>query len=228
MVFTQANLNANAGGSGQPFVNQGVLNEVPVPLPPLAEQDEIVRRVEALFKLADAIEKRVSMATARADKLIQAILAKAFCGELVTTEAELARNEDRSYEPASALLERVRHERMTPKTSRPKRGGKHISKAKRMDKRNGKLSRFVKLKAFSVLGHNAVHLLGQIEEKIGDREFSIEEAYTLTSLERGELKSAFFELLNPFAEKKEHESAFVKMKFSKAKDGYIYKLKRGK
>jgi type I restriction enzyme S subunit len=29
MVFTQSNLNANAGGSGQPFVNQTVLSEVP-------------------------------------------------------------------------------------------------------------------------------------------------------------------------------------------------------
>jgi len=111
MVFTQANLNANAGGSGQPFVNQKVLNEVAVPLPTLAEQHEIVRRVEALFKLADSIEKRVAAATARAEKLTQAILAKAFRGELVSTEAELARREGRSYEPASALLARIKAER---------------------------------------------------------------------------------------------------------------------
>jgi type I restriction enzyme S subunit len=80
-------------------------------LPPLAEQLEIVRRVEALFKLADAIEKRVASATARAEKLTQAILAKAFRGELVPTEAELARQEGREYEPASKLLERIRAER---------------------------------------------------------------------------------------------------------------------
>jgi len=39
---------------------------------------------------------------------MQAALAKAFRGELVPTEAELAREEDRDYEPASALLERLR------------------------------------------------------------------------------------------------------------------------
>jgi type I restriction enzyme S subunit len=72
---------------------------------------EIVRRVDALFQLADRVEKRVSAATARADKLTQAILAKAFRGELVPTEAELARQEGRDYEPASALLERIRAER---------------------------------------------------------------------------------------------------------------------
>jgi type I restriction enzyme, S subunit len=80
-------------------------------LPPLAEQQEIVRRVSSLFALADAIERRVSLATARAQKLPQAILAKAFRGELVPTEAELARQEGRSFEPASALLARIRAER---------------------------------------------------------------------------------------------------------------------
>jgi hypothetical protein len=61
--------------------------------PPREEQQEIVRRVEALFKLADVIEKRVTAASLRAEKLTQAIFAKAFRGELVPTEAELARRE---------------------------------------------------------------------------------------------------------------------------------------
>ncbi len=43
----------------------------------------------------------------RAEKLTQAILAKAFRGELVPTEADLARAEGRPYEPASALLARI-------------------------------------------------------------------------------------------------------------------------
>jgi len=82
-----------------------------VALPPLAEQHEIVRRVDALFALADKIEARVTAATARVEKITQAILAKAFRGELVPTEAELARVEGRDYEPASVLLERIRAER---------------------------------------------------------------------------------------------------------------------
>jgi hypothetical protein len=51
------------------------------------------------------------MATARAEKLTQSILSKAFRGELVPTEAELARREGREYEPASVLLERIRASR---------------------------------------------------------------------------------------------------------------------
>ena len=97
-------------GTASPHLNVGDIKRFPVPLPPTAERHEIVRRVEALFRLADAIEKRVAAATARAEKLTQAILAKAFRGELVPTEAELARREGRDYEPASVLLERIRAE----------------------------------------------------------------------------------------------------------------------
>lgn len=77
-------------------------------LPPLAEQQEIVKRVSALFACADAIEAAVAAGRKRVDSLTQAVLAKAFRGELVPTEAELARRENRPYEPAADLLARVR------------------------------------------------------------------------------------------------------------------------
>jgi type I restriction enzyme, S subunit len=98
-------------GMDMPRINVEDARALPIPVPPLAKQHEIVRRVEALFKLSDAIEKRVAATTARADKLTQAILARAFRGELVPTEAELARRNGRDYEPASVLLKRVRAER---------------------------------------------------------------------------------------------------------------------
>jgi len=94
-----------------PKINQTIVEDAPIPLPSTDEQHEIVRCVQALFRLAEKIEERVAAATNRADKLTQAVLAKAFRGELVPTEAELARREGRSYEPASALLERVESER---------------------------------------------------------------------------------------------------------------------
>jgi type I restriction enzyme S subunit len=96
--------------AGQQGVSGAKVKNQPFALPPVEEQHEIVRRVEALFKLADAVEKRVAAASARAEKLTQAILAKAFRGELVPTEAELARREGRSYEPASVLLDRIKKE----------------------------------------------------------------------------------------------------------------------
>jgi type I restriction enzyme S subunit len=64
--------------------------------------------VRGLFAVASLVEQRVESATVAADRLTQAILAKAFRGELLLTEAALAREEGREYEPAAMLLERVR------------------------------------------------------------------------------------------------------------------------
>jgi hypothetical protein len=91
-----------------PTLNRNNLRNTLVEVPPVEEQHEIVRRVESMFKFADAVEKRVAVATVRTEKLTQAILAKAFRGELVPTEAELARREHRSYETASELLARIK------------------------------------------------------------------------------------------------------------------------
>jgi hypothetical protein len=87
------------------------LKRINIPLPPITEQHEIVRRVETLFNLADSIEKRVAAASLDNEKLTPAVLGKAFRGELVPTEAELARREGREFESGSELLARIRSER---------------------------------------------------------------------------------------------------------------------
>lgn len=47
------------------------------------------------------------IASGRAARIPQAILSKAFSGELVPTEADLARAEGREYEPASVMIDRI-------------------------------------------------------------------------------------------------------------------------
>jgi type I restriction enzyme S subunit len=88
-----------------PSLRKGDLEQIKVPLPPLAEQQEFVRRVEALFALADQIEARYAKAKAPVEKLTQSILAKAFRGELVP--------QDPNDEPGSVLLERIEQEKVT-------------------------------------------------------------------------------------------------------------------
>ena len=83
------------------FLNLTVTKALPIFLPPLAEQQEIVRRVEALFAVADQLEARYAKAKAHVEKLTQSILAKAFRGELVP--------QDPNDEPASVLLERIKN-----------------------------------------------------------------------------------------------------------------------
>jgi len=106
--WMQEQIKVRASETTLPILNKRRFERLPLPVPPSDEQREIVRRVEGFFKFADAVEKRVEAATKRTEKLTQAILAKASRGELVPTEAELARREGRDYEPASVLLERIR------------------------------------------------------------------------------------------------------------------------
>ena len=93
----------------QSNINTSKLRKMPVPTPPLAEQKEIVRRIEKLLKFADAVEARVAAGAACAEQLSRSVLDKALRGELVPTEAELAREEGRaSWEPAWVLLGRIK------------------------------------------------------------------------------------------------------------------------
>jgi type I restriction enzyme S subunit len=66
----------------------------------LEEQKEIVRRVDALFAKADAIEQGYERLKTQIEQLPQAILAKAFKGELVP---QLPSDGD-----AQALLEEIK------------------------------------------------------------------------------------------------------------------------
>lgn len=59
------------------------INEIPVPLPSLEEQAEIVRRVESLFAVAERLEARYLSASEHVARLTPSLLAKGFRGELV-------------------------------------------------------------------------------------------------------------------------------------------------
>ncbi len=93
------NLNQLSAGTGQPYVSQEILGPIETPVVSLAEQQEIVRRVEALFALADQIAARFTKAQVQVDKLTPSLLAKAFRGELVP--------QNPADEPAEKLLERI-------------------------------------------------------------------------------------------------------------------------
>jgi len=85
--------------AGQKGISGADLKSILIRVPALAEQAEIVRRVEALFKVADNIEARHTAADRQAQRLTALTLAKAFRGELVQQNPQ--------DEPASVLLQRI-------------------------------------------------------------------------------------------------------------------------
>jgi hypothetical protein len=66
------------------------------------EQQEIVRRVKALFDLVNQIETRYTKAVHFVDSLKQSILAKAFRGELVPQEDNETRERPAGKDPRSS------------------------------------------------------------------------------------------------------------------------------
>ncbi|MBY5719286.1 hypothetical protein HFO33_22280 [Rhizobium leguminosarum] len=96
------------------------LARYPVPLAPGAEQRKIVRRIESAFAKIDRLEADARRALRLLGKLDEAILARAFRGELVP--------QDESDEPANLLLERILAEREgAPKSARRKQAKGNVS-----------------------------------------------------------------------------------------------------
>ncbi|EGQ7662036.1 hypothetical protein BBM16_13605 [Vibrio parahaemolyticus] len=104
--------------SGVNNINSKELAALEIPLPPLEEQKEIVRRVESLFDSADATEQQVNQALERVNNLTQSILAKAFRGELTEQwrkdNPELISGDN----SAEALLKKIKAEREAVKPKR--------------------------------------------------------------------------------------------------------------
>lgn len=120
--FEDATLRLVKASSGSAVNNLllGTMKQLPIPLPPIEEQSEIVRRVEELFAFADRIEQAAQAAQSRVNHLTQSILAKAFRGEL--TAEWRAANPDliRGDNSAEALLAKINSERA--KLSQTKKG----------------------------------------------------------------------------------------------------------
>lgn len=90
------------------------LKNLQIPVPTLAEQERIVAEIESRFERADALETAVDRALNDAEKLKQAVLKKAFSGELVPQNPD--------DEPASVLLARIRAARAAEQRANPKKG----------------------------------------------------------------------------------------------------------
>ena len=82
-VNGRKNLERWAYGAGKPGLSLEQVRDLPIALPPLAEQTRIVAEVERRLSVVEELEAVVSANLQRATRLRQSILQKAFTGELV-------------------------------------------------------------------------------------------------------------------------------------------------
>lgn len=92
-------LEVKTDGVSQSNINAKKLGSLLIPKPGIEEQQEIVKRVKALFDLSDIIESKYQSLKAMIEQLPKAVLEKAFRGELV--------DQDPNDEPLSVLLEKL-------------------------------------------------------------------------------------------------------------------------
>ncbi|MBX9828761.1 MAG: restriction endonuclease subunit S, partial [Xanthobacteraceae bacterium] len=109
-------------GNNQPALNKDRVQRILIPLAPVGEAAEIARRIETAFRWIDRLASEATSAHRLINQLDQAILGKAFQGELVP--------KDPNDEPASTLLERIQAERTASVTgedgngTRPRKRGR--------------------------------------------------------------------------------------------------------
>lgn len=94
----------NSIGTGVKHLRVRDVEGLPIPLPPFAEQQEIVSEVERLISVHCELERFVAVNRQRCHTLRQSLLKHAFSGKLVP--------QDSADEPASVLLERILAQRL--------------------------------------------------------------------------------------------------------------------
>ena len=94
---------SSTAGIGQPNVNSQSLSSLFIPLPPLAEQERIVKKLEEIFSQLEHIEKNKKELEMLKTAFKNKLLYKAIQGKLVP--------EIKTEEPASVLLQKIQLEK---------------------------------------------------------------------------------------------------------------------
>ena len=102
LVINSIKLDDFITGSAQPKLSQDNLNKIPIPLPPLAEQQRITQEVNRLLTLIDQLEEDKAALQQLVSQLKSKILSLAIRGQLVPQDA--------NDEPAEVLLKRINPE----------------------------------------------------------------------------------------------------------------------
>jgi type I restriction enzyme S subunit len=146
---------------------------IPIPLPPLEEQKEIVRILDRILCKEDKSKELIDLEE-HIDLLEKSILSKAFRGELGTNNPE--------DEPAIKLLEKaLQSKKLTP--------------AKPKTRRKGITGRQIISTSLDEFSENAQALLKDIKRLFGNTDFNTEKLRDKSNLPYEDFKNSLFELL---------------------------------
>jgi type I restriction enzyme S subunit len=178
----QKELEKYAPATAQKNINLNTIFEIAFPIPPQKEQEEIVKKVQELFVVADDIEKAYNKLKTQIDNLPKSTLDKAFRGDLVP--------QDERDEPAIKLLERIKNAKEVQVVK--------STKAKKIAKRNPILAKNIDDTTTTSI-KVMINLINEIKTNFGSNEFTYEELAGKLNLNTKaqyiETKKQLFELL---------------------------------
>lgn len=192
-----------AFGATRQRIDLSLFKLFPIPLPPVEEQGEIVRRVKELFTFADNIEQKLNIALERVNDLPQSILGKAFCGDL-TADWRAANQELISGEnSAETLLGRIKMEfESIEREPKPKRSVLKDKKGSRMSKKIIKVVEALKQAGRPLSGQQLLGVAGypsdsdtdQLEQFFLDIRDALTIEKSIVKLERDDVGQDWFAL----------------------------------
>ena len=109
-------------------LNQSAMRKIPVPIPPLSEQQHLGLEIERCLSTTGKAEATIKANLKRAERLRQSILKHAFSGKLVP--------QNPNDEPASALLEKIRGKKNQQRLKQEKKTGTKLKTQDSNDKRH--------------------------------------------------------------------------------------------
>lgn len=200
-----------AVGTGVKHLRVGDVETLTVPIPPLEEQNEIVRILDTLLDNENEASSLIELED-EIELLEKSILSKAFRGELDTNDPE--------DEPAGELLKRILQERKeAPKKKPPRKASKPKPKSVTISAKPLSVKVSAQ-RAVITTSKEAQYLFETIKDKMGKQAFSINELKSVVDLSFEELKTALFELIK--APDEMNENSTLKMVWKDHK--YILQL----
>ncbi len=106
--FKEQFFSSETGNVGQGNVGMKAVRKTLIPDIKKEEQHAIVREIESRLSVCDAVEKNITESLKKAELLRQSILKKAFSGQLLTEKEIEQCKQEKDYEPADKLLERIK------------------------------------------------------------------------------------------------------------------------
>lgn len=95
-------------GTAMPnMVGMTELKEIPIPIPSLQEQQQIIKEIETRLSVCDNILSYIDEGLKKAEALRQSILKKAFEGRLLSEDELRDCRKEPNWEPADRILDRI-------------------------------------------------------------------------------------------------------------------------